>query len=102
LTKIYLVLGDGVMGLRNRWAIGSAVAAAVVLMASPAMAAGLPGASAMPVAAMPQWVFQAFDYFVLALLGFASIAGVALVIDAMIHVREIKIAPPETTEHLRS
>jgi biopolymer transport protein ExbB len=38
----------------------------------------------------------------LALLGFASIAGVALIIDAMIHTREIKIAPPETTEHLRS
>jgi biopolymer transport protein ExbB len=51
---------------------------------------------------LPTWVFEGFDYFVLTMLGFASIAGVALIIDAMIHTREVKIAPPETTEHLRS
>jgi biopolymer transport protein ExbB len=51
---------------------------------------------------LPNWVFQGFDYFVLTMLGCASIAGVALIIDAMIHTREIKIAPPETTEHLRN
>jgi biopolymer transport protein ExbB len=56
----------------------------------------------MMLAALPSWIFGVFDYFVLALLGFASIAGIALIIDAMLHTREIKIAPPETTEHLRS
>lgn len=51
---------------------------------------------------LPTWVFQMFDYLVLALLGLASIAGIALAIDAMLHIREKKIAPAETTEHLRS
>src|ERR1039458_4716821 len=61
------------------------------------------GYELMPVvAALPQWVFQIFDYFVLSLLFFASVAGIALIIDAVMHTREIKIAPPETTEHLRS
>jgi len=54
------------------------------------------------VAGLPTWVFQVFDYFVLALLFFASIAGIALAIDAMMRVREIKVSPPETTEHLRN
>jgi len=53
-------------------------------------------------AALPSWVFEFFDYFVLALLFFASISGIALAIDAMMKVREVKISPPETTEHLRS
>jgi biopolymer transport protein ExbB len=61
------------------------------------------GLMMMPtLAALPPWVFQTFDYFVLALLFFASVAGIALIIDAMMHTRESKIAPPETTEHLRS
>jgi biopolymer transport protein ExbB len=56
----------------------------------------------MMLAALPSWIFGVFDWFVLGLLGFASIAGIALIIDAMLHTREVKIAPPETTEHLRS
>ena len=42
------------------------------------------------------------DYTVLSLLGLASIAGVALAIDAMLHIREKRIAPPESTERLRT
>jgi biopolymer transport protein ExbB len=84
------------------------VATALAIMATPAFAANGAGAggsmagASMSLAAIPQWVFISFDYFVLSLLGLASVAGVALIIDAMIHTRESKIAPPETTEHLRS
>src|ERR1700761_8141717 len=51
---------------------------------------------------MPQWIFQAFDWFVLSMLTLASFAGVGLAISAMLHIRESKIAPATTTEHLRS
>ncbi len=51
--------------------------------------------------AVPTWIFQTFDYTILSLLGLASVAGVALAISAMLHIREIKIAPPATTERLR-
>jgi biopolymer transport protein ExbB len=47
-------------------------------------------------------VFQAFDWFVLSMLTLASFAGVGLAISAMLHIRESKIAPATTTEHLRS
>ncbi len=57
----------------------------------------------LPVAvAVPTWIFQTFDYIVLSLLGLASVAGIALGIDAMLHIREKKIAPPATTERLRT
>src|SRR5690242_11739388 len=76
----------------------------VVMLATPAMAA-VPGMNVLGAEAtthLPNWVFKMFDWVVLSLLGFASIAGIALIIDGMIHTREVKIAPPETTEHLRS
>ena len=81
---------------------------AVVVMGvgMPAMAAdvggGMPLAIGGGTAHLPSWVFQIFDYLVLSLLALASIAGIALAIDAMMHIREKKIAPSETTEHLRS
>jgi biopolymer transport protein ExbB len=58
----------------------------------------------MPLSALvlPEWVFITFDWVVLSLLALASIAGIALAIDAMLHIREQRVAPPETTEHLRS
>ncbi len=57
----------------------------------------------LPVAVlMPQWIFEAFDWFVLSMLTLASFAGVGIAISAMIHIRETKIAPATTTEHLRS
>src|ERR1051325_3079182 len=92
------------MGLKKRWVAGVVVAMLVVTIATPAMAA-VPGMNMLGAEAtthLPGWVFKMFDWVVLALLGLASVAGIALIIDAMIHTREIKIAPPETTEHLRS
>ncbi len=47
-------------------------------------------------------IFFAADIVVIITLVGCSIAGCALAIDAMIHVREARIAPVETTEHLRS
>jgi len=77
------------------------VMAAMMLLgvaATPAMAAeaGSGGTDTMTM------FFHAFDWFVLMLLGLASISGIALAIDAMMHIREKKICPAETTEHLRS
>jgi len=92
------------MGLMRKVLAGAGAILAMAVMATPSFAAG--GADlSMPVLGvghLPSWVFAGFDYFVLTLLGFASIAGIALIIDAMMHTRESKIAPPETTEHLRS
>ena len=51
---------------------------------------------------VPPWVYDTFDWIVLSMLTLASIAGIALAIDAMIHIRENKIAPAESTERLRS
>jgi biopolymer transport protein ExbB len=75
----------------------------LLLCAAPAMAGTASTHTPMPVVAamVPNWVFQTFDYIVLGLLGLASIAGIALAIDAMLHIREKKIAPPATTERLR-
>lgn len=90
------------MGLTNKMMVGAGVVAALALMATPAFAGGM-AVSPMPLAvALPPWVLVTFDWFVLSLLMLASVAGVALIIDAMMHTREKKIAPPETTEHLRS
>jgi biopolymer transport protein ExbB len=94
------------MGWNKKGLMVAGVALAAVLMASPVMASGfgvgVVAAGEVKATHLPDGVFVAFDWIVLSLLGFASIAGIALIIDAMIHTREIKIAPPETTEHLRS
>jgi biopolymer transport protein ExbB len=42
------------------------------------------------------------DLVVIFILLACSIAGIALAIDGLLHVREARIAPVETTEHLRS
>ena len=87
------------------WVLG---ALAIGLMATPLLAAdggaggGGGGGGGGGAAILPNWVFQTFDYLVLSLLALASIAGIALAIDAMLHIRESKIAPPASTERLRS
>ena len=86
----------------KKWlGIGAFVFAAALCVPAMAadVAAGAPGAGSN---ALNNWVFPIFDYLVLSLLTLASIAGIALAIDAMLHIRESKIAPAETTEHLRS
>jgi biopolymer transport protein ExbB len=91
------------MGLmRSKWLAGAGAVIAIGVLSTPTFAASADLSMPVMAAHLPDWVFKTFDYFVLTLLGFASIAGIALIIDAMIHTREIKIAPPETTEHLRS
>jgi biopolymer transport protein ExbB len=90
----------------TRTTVIAALALAVGLCATPAFAAvpGMPGGAILAEGGghLPEWVFKAFDYLVLSLLGLASVAGIALAIDAMLHIREKKVAPPETTEHLRT
>ncbi|MEI8194417.1 MAG: MotA/TolQ/ExbB proton channel family protein [Phycisphaerae bacterium] len=63
---------------------------------APAPSGGAGGGGVM------QILFHGLDYLVIVILVCASIAGVALAIDAALHIREIKIIPEETTEHLRS
>jgi biopolymer transport protein ExbB len=75
----------------------------VLLLAVPTFAATAPAAPAAASggSALTTWVFPVFDYLVLSLLGLASIAGVALAINAMLNLRESKIAPAKTTDHIR-
>ena len=47
-------------------------------------------------------VFTIMDVLVVLILASCSIAGIALIIDGFLHVKESRIAPVETTEHLRS
>jgi biopolymer transport protein ExbB len=72
----------------------------LLLLATPALAAD--GQPAGPVVSLPHWVFASFDFLVLGLLALSSIAGIAFAIDAIIHIRESKIAPAKTSAHLRA
>ena len=47
--------------------------------------------------------YKALDWFVvLPAIFSASVAGIAIIIDAIIHLRQKVVAPEETTEHIRS
>ena len=46
-------------------------------------------------------IFTIFDVLVITILVGVSISGMALVIDAILHIRAKRIAPPESVEHLR-
>ncbi len=50
----------------------------------------------------PNPILIGLDYTVIAVLVLASLASVALIIDALIHIRASKILPVETTEHVRT
>lgn len=84
---------------RGRISRGAAVGMIVLLLASPAFAAD---AAPAKVVALPQWVFVTFDFLVLGLLALSSIAGIAFAIDAILHIRDSKIAPAKTSAHLRA
>lgn len=71
-------------------------ALALLALATPAFAA-----EGKPVSAIGMFAF-AMDILVVIMLVGCSIAGVAIAIDAILRIRETRIAPPETTEHLRS
>lgn len=85
----------------RKWYLGIWLIGTIVLCAGPAWAASAPAGGTPTPNLLTDWVFPVFDYLVLSLLGLASIAGVALAIDAMLHLRESRIAPPATTEKLR-
>ena len=85
-----------------KW-MSAAAAVAISLGARSAGAAVLPAGPMTPAAiSIPTWTFVSFDILVLAMLAAASVAGIALAIQAIMHVRESQIAPPKTTEHLRT
>jgi biopolymer transport protein ExbB len=77
----------------------------VLILAGQALAASSTAPSAADgqsqVNLLTGWIFPIFDYLVLSLLTLASIAGVALAIDAMLNLRESKIAPLQSTERIR-
>lgn len=80
------------------WGVG---VVALLAAASPALAADSGGSSG-PGFIPPNWIFVAFDLFVLSLLALASIIGIALAFDAILNIRESKIAPARTSAHLRA
>jgi len=80
-----------------------AVAAIMLAGSSMAMAAGDPATPEAPKAMSAQHIiFATFDYGVILILISASIGGIAFIIDGCMRIRESRIAPAETTEHLRS
>lgn len=95
--------------MRMRWMNLAAAVLVVGCLTVPVMAADAAAGSATAAGGdaassgsmLNHWVFPILDYTVLSLLGLASIAGVALAIDAMLNIRESKIAPPASTERLR-
>jgi biopolymer transport protein ExbB len=91
------------MRVRLSGVLGAVLLSALLTL--PLFAATAPAAPAAPVTEgeiLRDWVFPIFDYLVLSLLGLASIAGIALAIDAMLHLREGKIAPLRSTERIRA
>lgn len=50
----------------------------------------------------PNPILIGLDYTVIVVLVGASLASIALIIDALIHIRVSKIIPVETTEHVRT
>jgi biopolymer transport protein ExbB len=75
--------------------------AAPLLAATAVPGGGAAGDAVAGGSMLTHWVFPIFDYTILSMLGLASVAGVALAIDAMLNIRESKVAPPESTERLR-
>jgi biopolymer transport protein ExbB len=88
--------------MRFRWLV---LVFLILVMAVPSLAATAPAAPAAggtsEATMLTTWVFPIFDYLILSLLTLASISGVAIGLNAMIHLRESKIAPAKTTEHIR-
>jgi biopolymer transport protein ExbB len=79
----------------------SVLALATPVVAASATGPAAPSGAASNVNLLTDWVFPVFDYLVLSLLTLASIAGIALAIDAMMRLRESKIAPVQSTERIR-
>ena len=81
-----------------------AMLAAGVAGAGPAAMAQTGGTGAPPPAATGglHYLFATMDILVIVVLIGCSIAVIALLVDAVMHISETKIAPVETTEHLRS
>lgn len=88
--------------MKLRWLVVLVVmgVVAVPVMGATASGPAAPGAEGQT-DILQQWIFPIFDYLVLSLLGLASVAGIALSIDAMLHLRESKIAPQRSTENIR-
>jgi biopolymer transport protein ExbB len=81
--------------------MAAVTAAAVLMLGMPAVS----NAATVPVtvgASTLVTLMFIIDILVIIILAACSIAAIALVIDGLLHVRETKIAPVETTEHLRS
>jgi biopolymer transport protein ExbB len=86
-------------GSGSKLVAGLLAGAALAALATPAFAADAPSGGGTTTFTI---FFHIMDWLVITILVLSSIAVVALVIDAIMHIREAKVAPPETTEHLRT
>lgn len=87
--------------LKSKFRIIAAMAAVLLVMgAMPSMAHAAEGASGGNKALVTLMIV--IDILVIIILGLCSVAAIALVIDGFLHIRETRVAPVETTEHLRS
>lgn len=78
--------------------LGTLVALGHTAMAQSAGGGGGGGASAYN----PNPILWGLDITVIVVLLLCSLGSIALIFDAILHLRESKIAPIETTEHIRS
>ncbi len=78
--------------------LGTLVALGHTAMAQSAGGGGGDGASAYH----PNPILWGLDITVIVVLLLCSLGSIALIFDAILHLRESKIAPIETTEHIRS
>jgi biopolymer transport protein ExbB len=81
-------------------AVLAALAVMMIVSATPAFAQAAPAPSTGNKALV--MLMLIIDILVIAVLLACSIAAIALVIDGLLHIRETRVAPMETTEHLRS
>lgn len=82
--------------------MAGAVALALAGLSQAVWAQAAPASAPSGGGGVMQMLFHGLDWLVIIILICSSIAGVALGIDAALHIREIKVIPEETTEHLRS
>jgi biopolymer transport protein ExbB len=88
--------------MRMRYSVMALAAVLVLAGAGPAWAVGtVPAGDAGSSDLFVHWVIPAFEWLLRCMMGLASVAGIALAIDAILHIRESRIAPAASTEKLR-
>ncbi len=82
--------------------MGASAAAAMLVLGGLASTASAQSVGSGTTVYHPNPILMGLDYTVIVVLVCASLASIALIIDAIIHIKESRIAPVETIEHIRT